>query len=192
MTYDVIIIGGGPAGMTAALNLKREGQSVLVLEHENFGGQIANSPRVENLPGIKAIAGAEFSNNLFEQMGALGAEFELEKAVKIEVKDSTFHVTTDYNEYDAKNVIDATGCMHKTLHMESEDKFAGNGVSYCAVCDGAFYNGKDVVVIGDANTALQYAILLSQYCNKVFIVTLFDKFFAYDILVDRLKDIKNI
>ena len=178
--------------MTAALYALRSGKSVLVLEKENFGGQIANSPRVENFPSIKEISGVDLSSNMFDQICSLGAEFELEDVVGVEKVDDHFVVTTDYNEYQSSAVIIASGVHHRKIGVEGEDELVGKGVSYCAVCDGAFYKDQDVVLIGDANTALQYALLLSNYCKSVHICTLFDHFFGEDILVKRIKDRVNI
>lgn len=189
---DAIIIGGGPAGMTAALYLLRAGRSVLILEREGFGGQIAKSPRLENYPSLKALSGSEFSDNLFEQITSLGAEFDLEEVQNVEKEGDHYIVKTDYGTHETKSVIIASGCKHRHLGLEREEELTGKGVSYCAVCDGAFFAGQDVVVIGDANTALQYAILLSKTCSKVYLITLFDRFFADPILVERLKDIQNI
>lgn len=190
--YDVIIIGGGPAGMTSALYSLRAGRTVLILEKENFGGQIANSPRVENFPSIKEISGLDLSNNLFEQILELGAEFELEEVIELTKENDIFTVKTNYNSYTSKVVIIATGVSHRKMGIAREDELAGKGVSYCAVCDGAFYKDKEVAVIGDANTAIQYSILLTNYCKKVYICTLFDKFFGDRIIVDTLKKKQNI
>lgn len=190
--YDIIIIGGGPSGMTSALYSLRAGRSVLILEKENFGGQIANSPRVENFPSIKEISGLDLSNNLFEQILDLGAEFELEEVKSLTKEGETFVVKTNYNAYTSKVVIIATGVSHRKIGVAREDELAGKGVSYCAVCDGAFYKDKEVAVIGDANTAIQYSILLTNYCKKVYICTLFDKFFGDQIIVNTLKKKPNI
>lgn len=189
---DLIIIGAGTAGMTSALYALRSGKSVLLLEKENVGGQIAYSPRVENFPSIKQISGSEFSNNLFEQVIDLGAEFELENVIKITKNENVFTVTTEYNEYKSKAVVIATGAKHRHINIEGEDELSGNGVSYCAVCDGAFYKGEEVALIGDGNTALQYSILLSNYCKKVYVCTLFDKFFGDFSLVETLKKKENV
>lgn len=185
--YDVIIIGAGAAGMTSALYALRNGKSVLLLESESLGGQIATSPRLENYPSIKEISGEAFADNLFEQISALGAEVEIEKAERIEKRaDKIFSVKTEYNEYEAKSVIIASGVKHKHLKTKSNrDDLVGKGVYYCAICDGAFYKGKEVAVIGDANTALQYSLLLASYCKKVYVYTLFDKFFGDAQLVKR-------
>ncbi len=189
---DIIVIGAGTAGMTSALYALRNGKSVLVLESENFGGQIANSPRVENYPSIKSISGSEFSEKLFEQIIDLGADFELENAQSIEKKDGFFEVTTDYATYQSKSVILATGVHHKKIGIAREDELVGHGISYCAVCDGAFYKDEEVVLIGDANTALQYSILLSNYCKKVKVCTWMDKFFGDKALVDTLLAKQNV
>ena len=178
--YDLIVIGAGAAGMTSALYALRNSKTVLVLESESLGGQIANSPRLENYPSIKEISGEQFADNLFEQITAHGAELEIEKVVGIEkLGEGNFKVKTEYNEYFSKSVVIASGVKHKHLRTKSDrEDLVGRGVYYCAICDGAFYKGQEVIVIGDANTALQYSLLLSSYCKKVYIYTLFDKFFG--------------
>lgn len=191
--YDIIVIGAGAAGMTAALYALRNGKTVLVLEGESLGGQIATSPRLENYPSIKEISGEQFADNLFEQITSLGAEVEIDKVIGIEKKDGVFTVKTEYRDYQGKSVIIAAGVKHKHLRTKSErDDLVGKGVYYCAICDGAFYKGKEVMVIGDANTALQYALLLSGYCKKVYVYTLFDKFFGDARLVKALRAKDNI
>lgn len=191
--YDIIIIGGGAAGMTSALYALRNGKKVLVLESESLGGQIATSPRLENYPSIKAISGEQFADNLFEQITSMGADFEIEKAVRVDKHDGIFTVVTEYNTYEAKSVIIAAGVKHKHLRTKSDrNDLVGKGVYYCAICDGAFYKGKEVAVIGDANTALQYCLLLSSYCKKVYVYTLFDKFFGDKTLIKAVKSKENI
>ncbi len=191
--YDIIIIGGGAAGMTSALYALRNGKKVLVLESESLGGQIATSPRLENYPSIKAISGEQFADNLFEQITSMGADFEIEKAVRVDKHDGIFSVFTEYNTYEAKSVIIAAGVKHKHLRTKSDrNDLVGKGVYYCAICDGAFYKGKEVAVIGDANTALQYCLLLSSYCKKVYVYTLFDKFFGDKTLIKAVKSKENI
>ena len=133
---DIIVIGGGAAGMTAALYAKRSGKSVKIFEKESFGGQIANSPKVENFPSIKEISGLELSNNMFEQIMDLGVEFECEDVLEVKKENDCFIVTTDYNTYLAKAVIIAAGVKHRTMGVEREEELVGKGVSYCAVCDG--------------------------------------------------------
>ena len=189
---DVIVVGGGPAGMSVALNLLRAGRSVLILEKENFGGQIANSPRVENIPGTMEISGLDFSNNLFDQILALGAKFELEEVTRILKLEDHFEITTNYSTFESRAVVLANGVKHRKMNLPNEEEFIGKGISFCAVCDGAFYKDKDVYLIGDANTALQYALMLAGICSNVYMFTLFDRFFADQILIDRLKQKDNI
>ena len=192
-TFDVVIIGGGPAGMGAALNLLRAGRSVLIIEKEAFGGQMATSPRVENIPGTVSISGLEFADLMFDQISQLGVEFELEE-VKSVIKndDNTFIVKTNYKEYIARSVIISNGVKHRKMNLPKEDEFVGKGISFCAVCDGAFYKGREVNLIGDANTALQYALLLAKTCTRVNMYTLFDRFFGDKVLVDRLLETPNV
>ena len=192
MAYDIIIIGGGPAGMTAALYALRNEKKVLILEKEGFGGQIATSPRLENYPTIQSISGSEWSDRLFEQITDLGADFELEEVESIEKIDNIFHVKTNYGEHEALSVIIANGVKPRKTGLENEDDYVGKGLSYCAVCDGPFYKGKEIYLIGDANTALQYALLLSGYCPKVHMLTLFDKLFGDPILINRVLQTENI
>ncbi len=192
--YDIIVIGGGAAGMTSALYALRNGKTVLVLESESLGGQIATSPRLENYPSIKVISGEEFADNLFEQITSHGADFEVEKATEI-IKhgEGDFTVKTEYNEYKGKSVIIAAGVKHKHLRTkDNREDLVGKGVYYCALCDGPFYKDKEVALVGDANTALQYSLLLSSYCKKVYIYTLFDKFFGDKRLVSNLLAKENI
>ena len=190
--HDIIVIGGGPAGMTAALYALRNNKSVLILEKEAFGGQIATSPRLENYPTIESISGSEWADRLFEQITNLGAEFELEDVESIEKVDNVFHVKTNYGKHESSAVIVANGVKPRKMGLPNEDDLVGKGVSYCAVCDGPFYKGKEIYLIGDANTALQYALLLSGYCPKVHMLTLFDKLFGDQILIDRVIQTENI
>ena len=192
--YDIIIIGAGAAGMTSALYALRNGKKVLVLEGESLGGQIATSPRLENFPSIKEISGEAFADNLYEQIDALGAEVEIERAVRIEKKaEGDFLVHTEYGQYEGRSVIIAAGVKHKHLKTKhGREDLVGKGVYYCAVCDGPFYKGQEVALVGDANTALQYALLLSGYCKKVYMYTLFDKFFGDANLVKAVRSKENI
>ena len=192
MDYDVIVIGGGPAGMTTALYTLRAGKSVLILEKEGFGGQIATSPRLENYPTIDSISGSEWSDRLFEQVTNLGAAFELEDVQSLKKEDNEFIIKTDYNEYRSHAVIIANGVKPRKMGLPNEDELVGKGISYCAVCDGPFYKGKEIYLVGDANTALQYALLLSNYCPKIHMLTLFDKLFGDKILIDRVLQTENI
>lgn len=193
---DIIIVGSGVAGMSAALYSLRAGKKVTLLENESIGGQIASSPKVENFPTIQEISGLELSDRLYNQIDALGVNFEFENVLNVEEiyddNKKVFKVTGEYNTYYAKAVIIASGVKPRAIGVEGEEFLIGKGVSYCAVCDGAFYKDQDVCLIGDANTALQYAILLSNYCKKVYVNTLFDKFFGETKLVDVLKSRENV
>ncbi len=169
--YDIIIVGGGPAGLTSAIYALRAGKSVLVIEKNGFGGQIAFSPKVENIPGTRSISGAEFADKLTDHAMDLGAEVELEKVISVEKNGETFTVSTEEGSaYQAKAVILAVGVKHRTLGLPGEEDLIGNGISFCAVCDGAFYTGQRVAMIGGGNSALQEALLLAEVCEKVTIV----------------------
>ena len=167
---DIIIIGAGPAGMTAALYALRADKSVLLLEKENFGGQITFSPRLENYPTIMEISGSEFANLLLEQVIAHGAEIELAEATEIKDMGDYKTVCTEYGDFDGKTVIIATGSKHRHLGLEGEEELIGSGISFCAVCDGSFFADKCVAVIGGGNTALQEAVMLSDICKKVTVI----------------------
>ena len=168
--YDIIIIGAGPAGLTAALYARRADKKVLVIEKETFGGQITHSPKVENYPGFTVMSGNEFADKLIEQVMYQGAEIELDTVTGIRGQEGNFTVECERGTFHGKSVIIATGSHHRQLGLEKENKFTGEGVSYCAVCDGAFYKDKDVAVIGGGNSALQEAILLSKTSKSVTVV----------------------
>ena len=189
---DIIIIGAGAAGMTAALYALRNGKRVTIIERNNIGGQIAESPRVENFPTIEVISGSELADKLFEQITKLGVDFVFGDVKSVEKQDGKFVVTTEYDKLESNAVIIAAGVEHRKLNLKNEENLIGHGISYCALCDGAFYAGEDVVLVGDANTALQYALLLSSYCKSVHVVTLFDRFFGDQTLIDALKKKENI
>ncbi|MCL2675791.1 MAG: FAD-dependent oxidoreductase, partial [Firmicutes bacterium] len=221
MTYDIIVIGAGTAGMTAALYALRAGKSVMLLESENFGGQISYTPRIENYPGIKQVSGSEFSSALFDQVTALGAKFDLARVDKVSASSSlddsgdncnSYGKNDDNNSkiddnnnknryktvfaegktYRAKAVIIAVGVKPRRLNLPREDELSGEGVCYCAVCDGAFYMGTNVVVAGGGNTALTDALFLSAYCNRVHLVCLDPAFTAEKVLIDRVLARDNI
>lgn len=168
--YDIIIIGAGPAGLTAALYARRAGKSVLVIEKSNFGGQITFSPKIENYPGIPVMSGNEFADKMTEQVLSHGAEVEIDEVISIESRDDCKTVRTSMSSFDCKAVIIAIGVKHRKTGAKGEERFLGNGISFCAVCDGDFYAGKEVAVIGGGNSALQEAILLSEKCKKVTLV----------------------
>ncbi len=189
--YDIIIIGGGPAGLTAALYACRANKKVLVIEKDSFGGQITQSPKVENIPGFTEVTGNEFAEKLVEQV--LAQEADVECAEVIEIVDGEYkRVVTDSGEYTAKAVIIATGAKHRLLGLENEENLIGEGISFCAVCDGAFYEGKTVAVIGGGNSALQEAILLSDLAKKVYVIQNLDFFTGEEKLVEVLKSKENV
>lgn len=167
--FDIIVIGGGPAGLTAALYARRANKTVLVIEKEAFGGQITHSPKVENIPGFIELSGNEFADKLLTQAMEQGAEIEVAEVTEI-IDGATKVVVTDSGSFEGKTVIVATGAKHRLLGLERETDFIGNGISFCAVCDGAFYEGKEVAVIGGGNSALQEALMLSELCKKVTVV----------------------
>ncbi len=189
--YDIIIIGGGPAGLTAALYACRANKKTLVIEKETFGGQITFSPKVENIPGFISLTGNEFAEKLVEQVLEQGADVESCEA--IEIRDGEIKtVVTDDGEYQGKSVIIATGAKHRMLGIDGEERFVGEGISFCAVCDGAFYKNKTVAVVGGGNSALQEAILLSDTAKKVYVVQNLDFFTGEKKLVEQLEKLDNV
>lgn len=190
-TKDIIVIGAGPAGMTACLYALRNGKSVILIEKNSIGGQMAQSPRIENFPTIASASGVEISDKMFDQIISHGTIFKFGAVNAILKEDDIFTVATEFDTFHAHAVIIAAGVEHRKLNL-GEEKYIGHGLSYCALCDGAFYAGEDVTLIGDGNSALQYALLLSGYCKSVHVVTLFDKFFGEQNLVQALKSKENI
>ena len=191
--YDIIIVGGGPAGLTAAVYARRAGKSVLVIEKNSFGGQIAFSPKVENIPGTISISGAAFADALVEQAMNLGADVELETVTAVEKTETGFRVTTEEGScYEGSTAILAVGVKHRTLGLSGEQELIGNGISFCAVCDGAFYAGQDTVMIGGGNSALQEALLLAEVCNKVTVVQNLPSFTGEKTLADALLAKENV
>ena len=167
--YDIIIVGGGPAGLTAAIYARRAGKSVLVIEKEGFGGQMTHSPKIENYPGYKQISGNELADAMLDQALSLGAEIEINEVTRIG-GGSVKKVCTEYGDFEGKTVIIAAGVRHRRLNVPGEEDFIGGGISFCAVCDGAFYAGKNVAVIGGGNSAMQEAIMLSEHCTHVTVI----------------------
>lgn len=190
--YDIIIVGAGTAGLSAAIYGVRAGKKVLVLESATYGGQIINSPDVENYPGIKKISGFEFATNLYEQAVDLGAEIEIAQVTQI--RDNRDHkvVVTEEKELSCRTVILATGAKNRPLGLENEHELIGRGVSYCATCDGAFYKGKVVAVAGGGNTALEDAAFLAGYCEKVYLIHRRDAFRGETKLVEDLRRKENV
>ena len=189
--YDIIIIGGGPAGLTAAVYALRANKTVLVLEKGSFGGQITYSPKVENIPGFVSVTGNEFAEKLVEQALELGAEIEPTEVFSVKDGDVKTVVTED-GDYDAKAVIIATGAKHRLLGVDNEENLIGNGISFCAVCDGAFYKDEEVAVIGGGNSALQEAILLSDVARKVYVVQNLDFLTGEKKLAEQLYAKENV
>ena len=190
--HDIIIVGGGPAGLTAAIYALRAGKTVLVIEKNGFGGQIAYSPKVENIPGTISISGTEFADKLTEQAMNLGADVELETVIRVENGEIKRVLTEEGGCYEAKTVILAVGVKHRMLGLEGEEELIGNGISFCAVCDGAFYAGQDVAMIGGGNSALQEALLLSEVCHKVTVVQNLAFFTGEKKLADALTARENV
>lgn len=191
--YDIIVVGGGPAGLTAAIYALRAGKSVLVIEKNGFGGQIAFSPKVENIPGTRTVSGAEFADKLTDHALDLGAEVELEKVTAVNKNGESFTVRTEEGStYQARSVILAVGVKHRTLGLPGEDELIGNGISFCAVCDGAFYTGQNVAMIGGGNSALQEALLLAEVCNQVTIVQNLAFLTGEKKLADALAEKENV
>lgn len=190
--YDIIIIGSGPAGMTASIYARRALKKVLVLEAVSYGGQIINTLDIENYPVEAHISGFDFSTKLYNQAVDLGAEFIFEKCIKIDKNNSSFDVFTSNSKYQCKSLIIATGSVNRKLGLEREDFFVGKGLSYCATCDGAFYKKKDVAVVGGGNTALEDALYLSNICNKVYLIHRRNEFRGDNSVVDKIKGKTNI
>ncbi|MBQ8850286.1 MAG: FAD-dependent oxidoreductase [Clostridia bacterium] len=168
--HDIIIVGAGPAGLTAALYAKRADKSVLLIEKENFGGQITHSPKVENYPTLMQISGNELAQMMLDQVMEHGADIELAEVQGITDMGEFKRVSTDMGEFEAEAVIICSGSKHRQLGLENENDLIGKGVSYCAVCDGAFFAGTDIAIVGGGNTALQEAVMLSEYCSHVTVV----------------------
>lgn len=175
MDYDIVVIGGGPAGLTAALYALRAGKSVLIIERENTGGQIVFSPLIENYPAISRISGAEFARQLTAQAEDLGAVIEYAEAYSVLKKEFGYTVLTDMGGFDAKAVIIASGVRHRRLDIDGEESLVGAGISYCAVCDGAFFKDKNVAVAGGGNSALTEALFLANFCKSVTLIVRRDK-----------------
>lgn len=204
---DVIIIGAGTAGLTAAIYALRAGKSVLVLEQGTYGGQIVNTPKVENYPGIEQISGYEFASGLYRQAEKLGMEYRSEKVTDLRLEDNAEAgeelssasveagdkiVETTKQSYHAKAVILATGAKNRPLGVEREAEYTGRGISYCATCDGMFFRGKKVAVVGGGNTALEDAAFLSNYCEKVYLIHRRETFRGEEKLVNELQKKDNV
>ena len=191
--YDIIIIGGGPAGLTAALYAGRAGKHTLVIEKSAFGGQMTYSPKIENYPGVPARAGMEIADAMVEQVLSQGIDTEFDTVVGLEKNaDGIFTVKGEFADYNGKSVIVAVGCKHRRLGLEGEDELIGGGISFCAICDGAFYKDQNVIMVGGGNSALQEAILLSETSKKVTIVQNLPYFTGEAKLVEQVNKRSNI
>lgn len=187
--FDMIIIGAGPAGLSTALYALRANKKVLILEASAYGGQIINASNIENYPGIKSISGFDFATNLYNQVKDLGATIKFEKVLKVTENKK---VTTIENTYQAKVIVIATGKKPRKLEIEGEDKLIGKGISYCATCDGNFYKGKEVAIVGGGNTAIEDAIYLSAICKKVHLIHRREEFRAFSKSIEELKSKENV
>lgn len=190
--YDIIIIGAGTAGLSAAIYGVRAGKKVVVLEGTMYGGQIVNTPEVENYPGIKKVSGFDFATGLYEQAMELGAEVVLDKVLEISKEEDTYVVKCEGDTVTGRSVILATGSKNRKLGLENEESLIGKGVSYCATCDGMFYKDKVVAVAGGGNTAVEEAGFLSNYCKKVYLIHRRGEFRAEDHLVNEIKEKPNV
>lgn len=190
--YDIGIIGGGTAGMTAAIYGQRAGKQTVLFEGTTFGGQITSSPNVENYPGIASVSGSEFSMNLMDQAVKLGTQTIMEQVTGIREEADYKVIVTTEKEYECKSIILATGVTHRHLGVPGEERLTGAGVSYCATCDGMFFRGREVAVVGGGSTALQDAEFLSNYCSKVYLIHRRDEFRGEDQIVKRLQEKENV
>ena len=190
--YDIIIVGAGPAGLTAALYALRADKRVLILEKENFGGQITFSPKVENYPTLMQISGSELAQMMLDQVLEHGADIEMAEVQHIFCDENKKMILTDHGTFEGRAVILATGSKHRQLGLEMENELIGKGVSYCAVCDGAFFAGKEVAIVGGGNTALQEALMLSEYCTHVTMIQNLSVMTGEARLVSALKKKENV
>ena len=187
--WDIIIVGAGPAGLTAALYALRANKKVLIFEAKTYGGQIVNANKLENYPGIPEISGFDYATNLYNQVKDLGGEFKFETVIRIE-EDKT--VVTNKDKYQAKSIILATGAENRKLNLDREEELVGKGVSYCATCDGNFYKNKTVAVVGGGNTALEDAVYLSNLAKKIYVIHRRDEFRGEDKYLSELKEKDNV
>lgn len=190
--YDIIIIGAGPAGLTAAIYARQARKSVLILEKESYGGQILKANKVKNYPGFSEISGFEFSTNLYNQATALKPDIKFERVIEVKNSDGKKHVITEKNEYLAKAIIIATGAESRKLGLNNEEKLLGKGISYCATCDGMFFKDKDVAIIGGGNTAIDDAMYLSDIVKKLYLIYRRKEFRIESINLDKLKNKDNV
>ena len=189
--YDVIIIGGGPAGITAGIYCQRANLKTIIFEKETIGGQIASSPLVENFPGCKSISGAQLATNFYEQADELGIPIEIEEVLEI-IPGEKIKVITDFGEYESKVVILATGSKYRLLGLPNEIDYIGKGIAFCTSCDGAFFKGKDIAIIGGGNSAVTNAIYMSNIAKKIYLVDICDHLICEKTLEDKLRSLDNV
>ena len=190
---DIIIVGAGPAGLSAAIYARRAGMNTVVYEAESYGGQIINTPEIENYPAIAKISGFDFADGLYKQAEALGAEIKFDKVTEIRPVEGGFEVATEYSGTETcKAVVLAVGAKNRHMGIAREEELTGKGISYCATCDGAFYKGKTVAVTGGGNTAVEDAIYLCGMAEKVYLVHRRNEFRAEETLVNAAKAIENL
>ena len=190
--FDIIVIGMGISGITAGIYAKRSNLNVLLIDKSAPGGLLNNIDMISNYPGFSDIKGVDLAFNLFEQVKNVGVPYKLENVTSLEKQDTKFIVTTDNSKYEAKNIILATGTRPKFLGLDNEKDLLGRGLSTCAVCDGTFYKGKDVCVVGNGNSALQESLYLSKIVNKIYLLNRKDTFKGEDYLIDKVKSTSNI
>ena len=189
--YDVIIIGGGPAGITAGIYCQRANLKTIIFEKETIGGQIASSPLVENFPGCKSISGAQLATNFYEQADELGIPIEIEEVLEI-IPGEKIKVITDFGEYESKVVILATGSKYRLLGLPNEVEYIGKGIAFCTSCDGAFFKGKDIAIIGGGNSAVTNAIYMANIAKKIYLVDICDHLICEKTLEDKLRSLDNV
>ena len=189
--YDVIIIGGGPAGITAGIYCKRANLKTIIFEKEAIGGQIASSPLVENFPGCKSISGAQLATNFYEQAEEIGVEIEIEEVLEI-IPGKINKVKTDFGEYESKTVIIATGSKYRLLGLPREVDFIGKGIAFCTSCDGAFFKGKTIAIIGGGNSAVTNALYMANLCKKVYLIDICDHLICEKTLEEKLRSLDNV
>ena len=190
--YDIIIIGAGPAGLTAGIYASRASKSVLILEALSYGGQIINTPDIENYPTELHISGVEFATKLYNQAKELGSTIKFQKVIEIKNNKDYKEVITTKESFKSKAVIIATGCENRKLGLPLEDELVGKGISYCATCDGNFYKNKTVAVVGGGNTALEDALYLSDIAKIVYLIHRREEFRADQKTISQLKERKNV
>ena len=191
MEYDITIIGAGPAGCTAAIYSARRNLKTLLIEEKAIGGLFIDAGTIENYPGFEKISGVELAEKFQSQLKKLPIDLVYEKVSSIDKKGNVFEIKTEKKTFNSKSVIIAAGTRYKELEIKDEKKFVGKGISYCATCDGPLFQGKDVAVVGSGNSAMHYALYLSEICSKVYLINKGDSFKADEVLLKKLKTSKT-